>query len=322
LGCYYVKLGYKLLYELHNLDLNRPQVSNSQKGFWKNIWKLKVPGKVRHFLWKACTNSLPTKENLLKRKILHESGCSRCSGDSESVVHTLWSCSCIKEVWDPDFEWVDRSSTASNSFSDVLQKIHVKPALLPLFAVTAWSIWYQINKSRLQENLLPLRNIVGFAKNYLCEFKGLDSHHSHKRRATPPRWLPPSAGSMKTNYDGAMFRESDFAGIGVVIRNCEGQVLAALSKQIVKPLSVEILELLATWRAVSFTAESGYDQFVCEGDSESVVNSLRGSGMENSRGGHLIKDIVYLSNSFLSISFAHVCQQGNAVAHALAQRAR
>ena len=87
---------------------------------------------------------------------------------------------------------------------------------------------------------------------------------------------------MKTNYDGAMFGESDMAGIGVVICNCEGQVLVALSKKIVKPPLVEILELLAAWHAVSSTAESDHDQFVCEGDSESVVNSLRGSCMENS----------------------------------------
>ena len=87
---------------------------------------------------------------------------------------------------------------------------------------------------------------------------------------------------MKTNYDGAMFGESDMARIGVVICNCEGQVLVALSKKIVKPPLVEILELLAVRRAVSSTAESGYDQFVCKGDSESMVNSLRGSGMENS----------------------------------------
>ena len=127
---------------------------------------------------------------------------------------------------------------------------------------------------------------------------------------------------MKTNYDGAMFAESNMARIGVVVRNSEGRVLAALSEQNVKPPMVEILELLAAWCVVSFTAESGYDQFVCEGDSESVVNSLRRTGMENSRGGHLIKDIAYLSNSFRSISFAHVRRQGNVVAHTLAQRAR
>ena len=44
--------------------------------------------------------------------------------------------------------------------------------------------------------------------------------------------------------------------------------------------------------------------------------------MENSCGGHIIKDILSQSNSFLSISFAHVDRQGNDVAHALAQRTR
>ncbi|XP_030970761.1 uncharacterized protein LOC115991163 [Quercus lobata] len=160
--------------------MNQPQVSDLQKGSWKIIWKLKVPEKVKHFLWKACTNSLPTKDNLLKRKILKESGCARCSGDSESVVHALWSCSCIQVVWETEFGWVDRSLMTLASFSEVLQKIRVKPSLLLLFAVTAWSIWYQRNKARLNENPLPIHNIADFSKNYLCEFRGVDSHHSHR----------------------------------------------------------------------------------------------------------------------------------------------
>lgn len=55
-GSYSVKSGYKSLCELHNRDTNRPFVSDSQRGFWKCLWKLKVSGKIKHFLWKACTN--------------------------------------------------------------------------------------------------------------------------------------------------------------------------------------------------------------------------------------------------------------------------
>ena len=187
---------------------------------------------------------------------------------SKSVVHALWSCNCVQVVWESDFGWVDRSLTAPVSFSEVLQKIRPKPLLLPLFAVTAWSIWYQRNKARLCDNPLPICNIADYAKNYLCEFKELDSHHSHRRKASPTSWQPPSASSVKTNYDGAMFAESNMAGIGIVVRNSEDRVLAALSEQIVKPPSMEILELLAARRAVSFTAESGFDQFTSKFGTE------------------------------------------------------
>ncbi|XP_030931047.1 uncharacterized protein LOC115956926 [Quercus lobata] len=181
----------------------------------------------------------------------------------------------------------------------------------------------RLDKVRLHDNPLPLCNVAGFAKTYLQDFKEhTDSSPIIRNRSTPHRWSPPAAGSVKINFDGAMFGESDRAGLGVVIRSCQGQVVAALSEQITKPPTVEILELLAARRAVSFSAELEHLRCVCEGDSLSVVNALKGSGLVLSSGGHLLADISSLSNSFQSISFAHVGRQGNAVAHALAQRAR
>nr|POE94871.1 putative ribonuclease h protein [Quercus suber] len=202
-GCYSVKLGYKLLCEPLLPDTNRPPVVDSKRGLWKSIWQLNVPSKIKHFLWKACTNSLPSKENLLKRKILLEFSCPRCSGVSESVVHALWSCTCIEVVWQTDFDWVDRSSSSIESFSDVLQRILTKHALLPLFATTAWSVWYQRNKSRHLDNPLPLQNIAGFAKNYLHEFRSLVCPHPHKRHAVSRRWVPPAAGVVKEDSGGS-----------------------------------------------------------------------------------------------------------------------
>lgn len=48
--------------------------------------------------------------------------------------------------------------------------------------------------------------------------------------------------SMKVNFDGVLFGESDEARLRVVICNSEGEVMAALSKKIKKPLFVEIVE--------------------------------------------------------------------------------
>ena len=119
-----------------------------------------------------------------------------------------------------------------------------------------------------------------------------------------------------------MFGESDEAGIGVVIRNSNGEVRAALSEKIKKPPTVEILELLAAKRAVLFSLETGTMKSVIEGDVETVIRALQYGDWERAQAGHLIKDISALKNSFQSISFSHVGRQGNAIVHALAQKAR
>ena len=77
-GTYLVKSGYKSLMEVDTFDTIRPPILATQKSFWKIIWKLKVPGKVKHFLWRSCTNFLPSKENLLKRAIPIDPICHLC----------------------------------------------------------------------------------------------------------------------------------------------------------------------------------------------------------------------------------------------------
>ena len=51
--------------------------SNFRK-FWNYIWKLNVPHKIRHFTWRACKNILPTKDNLVRRKVLADGCCDEC----------------------------------------------------------------------------------------------------------------------------------------------------------------------------------------------------------------------------------------------------
>ena len=74
-GIYSVKSGYCALCD----EARREEASSSNSGlvagFWTKIWKLGVLGKVKHFLWRACTNSLPTKLNLVKQKIMNEAVC-------------------------------------------------------------------------------------------------------------------------------------------------------------------------------------------------------------------------------------------------------
>nr|POE76924.1 hypothetical protein CFP56_26315 [Quercus suber] len=80
------------------------------------------------------------------------------------------------------------------------------------------------------------------------------------------------------------------------------------TQKIRKPPTVEALELLAAKRTAFFSEELGLDRVIFEGDSEQVMKALQWGGRNVAPGGHLIRDILCIVNSFVSTSFTHVCR--------------
>jgi hypothetical protein len=66
---------------------------------WKEMWRLKVPSSTKVFLWRACQNILPTKDNLLKRGVVKEVNCIFCSNNTKTGGHILWDCLSAMDVW-------------------------------------------------------------------------------------------------------------------------------------------------------------------------------------------------------------------------------
>jgi hypothetical protein len=98
-GKYSVKSAYHL--EKERIARNQGECSTSShyQRVWKRIWSLEVPGVVRTFLWRMCTNSLPHKANLFKRKVTPDALCPLCGKCPETTVHILWTCDSAKAVW-------------------------------------------------------------------------------------------------------------------------------------------------------------------------------------------------------------------------------
>ena len=79
---------------------NGGEASNPKKRneFWNFIWSLNCPSKVKHFMWRACKNILPTNYGLKLKKIQVEDVCGVC-GKVESLCHVLWDCEVAEAVW-------------------------------------------------------------------------------------------------------------------------------------------------------------------------------------------------------------------------------
>ena len=110
----------------------------------------------------------------------------------------------------------------------------------------------------MNEDAIPLNRIVLEAKNFLSLHQQPGSK-SPRQQARPKavKWTPPDQHSFKTNFDGALFSNMGEAGLGVVIRDHAGEIIAALFEKIPQPPSVTCLELLAARRAAIFVHEVG-----------------------------------------------------------------
>lgn len=94
-----VRTAYQVALRLkipHQAEHSSVQVQGST---WRRIWKLNVPPKVRTFIWRACSNCLPTRENLHRRRVRVESICEICHQQPETNSHLLWECPFAQNVW-------------------------------------------------------------------------------------------------------------------------------------------------------------------------------------------------------------------------------
>ena len=139
-GSYSVKFGYQLLCETKMISLLSSSNLEVIKRFWKDIWRLKVPNKVKVFLWCTCSRALLTKVNLQKRRVVDNSTCDQCGCMAEDEFHTLWDCEMVREAWAPAFREVRRKGKSLKVMSNLVSVTKAEGLSLELFAMTAWLI--------------------------------------------------------------------------------------------------------------------------------------------------------------------------------------
>lgn len=88
LGCYSVKSAYMLIQEGREDNL----MSNNS-GFWRQLRNLKIPSKVKHFLWRASVGCLPNRDILRIKKVNVNPICPMCNEEEETILHILVKCS-------------------------------------------------------------------------------------------------------------------------------------------------------------------------------------------------------------------------------------
>ena len=91
-GEFSVKSAYKVALRFQkNRDTGEGSNTGARRKFWKHLWNMKIPIKIKTFAWRPCKDILPTKANLKKRSVIIESTCAFCEDEIEDGMHALFS---------------------------------------------------------------------------------------------------------------------------------------------------------------------------------------------------------------------------------------
>ena len=98
-GMFTTSSAYKLIVSCESRSNAGSSNAESQKKFWRWLWQLRMPNKIKNFVWRACNETLLTKMNLHHRHITKSDTCDLCGEFPEDSVHAIWSCKEVAGVW-------------------------------------------------------------------------------------------------------------------------------------------------------------------------------------------------------------------------------
>ncbi|XP_042973060.1 uncharacterized protein LOC122304862 [Carya illinoinensis] len=195
-------------------------------------------------------------------------------------------------------------------------------SLLAKFVAIMWGLWYRRNK-RIYENIsmhinVTVNNALSLQQEY-AQVQFFDVSNQKINKVV--RWHPPPMDFLKLNIDGATFNDQSIAGIGVVLRDHNGEVVVTCSKVEKEVSSVEFIDAIALLRGLQLCVQWGVPKIMLEIDCLILVNALNANFECLTDFEFILQDIRRLIDGFQEVKVVHVNRLGNLVAHRLARHA-
>ncbi|KAK2655104.1 hypothetical protein Ddye_008156 [Dipteronia dyeriana] len=128
----------------------------------------------------------------------------------------------------------------------------------------------------------------------------------------------PVTGIFKVNTDAAIDSKVGRVGFGIIIRDCEGFVLASIGQAMMANFPPQLSEALALMKGIQFAYDSRlWPQ--CESDALAVVNLVCSNDPIFAEIGIVIQDIKSLLFNCNGNSISFVPRKANMAAHCLAK---
>ncbi|XP_017256601.1 uncharacterized protein LOC108226171 [Daucus carota subsp. sativus] len=139
--------------------------------------------------------------------------------------------------------------------------------------------------------------------------------HVHTRQ-----WCPPPEGWIKINIDASCRQDSEYVGVGCVVRNERGEFLRARTTLVQGRSYAREAEALSLKEALSWVKTWRTQKCIFESDAKLLVDAIH-AGHGNSIFDTIVEDCRELIKHFQEVLVMFVLRSANNVAHSSAQAA-
>ncbi|KAL5556985.1 hypothetical protein UlMin_039221 [Ulmus minor] len=320
-GHYTVRSGYWLATTSKSVPSSS---TSSHTSWWKRFWRLRIPSKIRIFLWKAYHNWVPSLVNLAKHGVPTQKRCPICNETDDTTLHALWGCKILEPLKVLCDSFIRFKLPPQCDLKEFLLTANDRLSLenMEFLCVLLWRIWFRRNKWIHEQMWLDDESCFSWARLHLADFQdaNLQKEVLPKQGACKP-WQAPIFGWVKVNSDAAWYSKQKKFGMGAIIRDFTGKVLGSVATPISASVSVAVAEAWAIERGAAFAKQLGFSAVVLESDCLAVIKALDLRTANGSEINYVFESIYEICNDFNLYKFSHTPRMGNQVAHSLARLA-
>ncbi|XP_042978176.1 uncharacterized protein LOC122308928 [Carya illinoinensis] len=260
-GLFSVRSAYFLQLELRGRNQGESSLEEKRDDRWNRMWDLKVPGVTKLFIWRVANNLLPTKENLYKRKVIEEKMCPLCDAEEETIMHALWECPAANNLWGNNESCVKKWARFELNFMTLWEKFmdRLTKDQLEEMVVLLRKVWLRRNDWVFEKRMACPKNSFSATKAALHEFRvsQLVSNQNkmvHKTDTERVKWEKLERGFVKVNWDAYLDLKRKKTGIGIMIRDEQGEAMVTVCDQKLNVVEAAVAESYALRKAVEFVS--------------------------------------------------------------------
>lgn len=304
----------------------------STNGLKKEVWKLKAPRKIKHFIWQAISGFVASASKLKERHCGQDSSCQRCGVDQETINHLLFECPPALQCWAlSDIPSSPGLFPCSSLFANIATLIHYSKEQNQVGArslVFPWIMWYlwkaRNNKCFSNEDTTPMETL-----QLACQevdawrtAQMVESTFTAEEINQPivAREVPDMECQWRCKVDASWLETSDGIGMGFVLFDQEKEVLLGQRKgpQTESPLHAEAETLC--W-AIKEIRNRGLSRVIFESDCQQLVLIIQQKKEWPALDPEL-DDIQVLISFFNMFSLKFISRSANVRADGLVKNAR